>query len=307
MAHISSGQYSGNYSVGGSSPDFKTLDSAFFYLSKKGISGDVRLNVRSGTYYERIMIKKVKGASYSNRIKVAPDPNNSAPVIFKKNMPSTDSNFIFKVGQGYIEFDSLEFVALKPSKYGTIINFMDTTLNVTFNGCSFQGLDTAFAYLYAEHNILTNSSTRGTDSLKILNCTFTGGVRAIFLRNFGSSYLKGVVIEANKFYRQAHESVNVQTLVSAKIIKNYVENKATSDRGSSGFSIASCVACLTMENKIIIKNAGYGIMVFQSASTFTNPPQIVNNAISLLYEKDTALDLKGGTGTGLFSRYEADW
>lgn len=108
IANRVSGQYSGTYTVGGSSPNFNTLTAAFNALKASGISGNVRLNVRSGTYTERISIGGISGASNSAIIKVAPDPNNTSPVIIKNSLTSLSTNFIFEANSGTTISDTLD-------------------------------------------------------------------------------------------------------------------------------------------------------------------------------------------------------
>ena len=44
---------SGNYTVGGNSPDFVTLQDAADAAMSNGVAGPVDFNIRPGTYYER--------------------------------------------------------------------------------------------------------------------------------------------------------------------------------------------------------------------------------------------------------------
>ena len=71
---------SGNYTVGGSSPDFATLQDVANALKARGVSGPVSINIRPGTYVRQgapgVVIKLdtvVAGVSPTNRITFQPD------------------------------------------------------------------------------------------------------------------------------------------------------------------------------------------------------------------------------------------
>ena len=72
---------SGNYTIGGSSPDFITPQSAANALKARGVSGPVTFNIRPGIYSEsggasRVMLLDsiIAGLNSSNRITFQPDP-----------------------------------------------------------------------------------------------------------------------------------------------------------------------------------------------------------------------------------------
>jgi PKD repeat protein len=72
---------SGNYTIGGTSPDFPTLSGAVASLNTNGVSGPVVFNIRSGTYSERITIGQVTGASPTNTITFKSEKGHSDSVI----------------------------------------------------------------------------------------------------------------------------------------------------------------------------------------------------------------------------------
>ena len=50
MAGVNYAQLSGNYTVGGSNPDFASLPDVTSALQTQGVSGPVTFNLRAGTY-----------------------------------------------------------------------------------------------------------------------------------------------------------------------------------------------------------------------------------------------------------------
>lgn len=277
---FSFGQYSGTYTVGGSSPDFPSFDSAFTKLSRYGISGNVRLNVRSGKYTERFTINTIKGTGVTSQIKVAPDPKNNAPVIIKNTNGSSTTNYIVNVKQGFINFDSIEFRVDSSSQYGTIIDFLAPCQNITFNYCVFYGKVTTFGG-YA-NAIINEYYIYTVDNLKIKNSVFYDGSYAVSHINT-KIYEKGFEFINNKVYNFGRCAVRL-TYQSAPIIQgNYVSDKSGNYDYTDGLDLQYCDSVKITDNEIYIcgKNANYGILVSDCISSKNYPSIIANNFIGL--------------------------
>ena len=80
---LSAQPMSGNYTAGGTSPDFATLQDAANAIKSHGVSGPVFINIRPGTYTRdggasRLMTldSVIAGSSITNRITLQPDVAN---------------------------------------------------------------------------------------------------------------------------------------------------------------------------------------------------------------------------------------
>ena len=100
MAGASYAQLSGNYTIGGTSPDFITISYAVNELQTNGVSGPVTFNLRSGTHEEnggteRVLYieQQISGASDTNTVTFQPDVStggNVDNVILKRIVGSYD-------------------------------------------------------------------------------------------------------------------------------------------------------------------------------------------------------------------------
>jgi hypothetical protein len=272
-------QVSGTFTIGGSSPDFNTLDSAFNYIENNGINGKVRFNMRSGTYIERTIIKTISGASTSNTIEVGPDPSNSTPVRIKNKPGSATTNYIVGIQQGYLQFDSLVFVVDSTSTFGgRIIDFTANCQNIGFNACTFFGKDTAttstnFIMVYDPTGVAVNN-------YEIKNCTFYNG--SYSLHHYGSSTADeaNTVITNNKFLNYYIHSTYLYYQKAPIVKDNYAKdiNKYTS---AYGMYFNNCDSAVITGNQLYSSGgAGYGLYVATSYGSTTSPVLIANNFIS---------------------------
>ncbi|MCT4579940.1 MAG: right-handed parallel beta-helix repeat-containing protein [Flavobacteriales bacterium] len=98
-------QYSGSYTVGGTAPDFASIQTAADALSNQGISGAVTLNIRDGIYNENVVQNFVSGVSNVNTITYQSESADSSAVKI-----SVASGFNFYTDSvSYINFKNISF------------------------------------------------------------------------------------------------------------------------------------------------------------------------------------------------------
>lgn len=150
---------SGNYTIGGGSPDFTTLQLAADALNARGVSGPVFFNLRPGTYSKNggnnsvlLLDSTVAGLSSTNKITFQPDAAAGGTVdnvILEMNITNTSTAdaALVLVSLDYITFRNItfreadasqfyfsKFVQLqKSSTFNPIIEGLE------FNGCKFEG------------------------------------------------------------------------------------------------------------------------------------------------------------------------
>ena len=79
-------QLSGNYTIGGTSPSYPTLNAAVTDLMANGVSGPVSFKIRTGVYTEQILIPgSVSGASSVNLITFQSESGDSTDVTIQFN------------------------------------------------------------------------------------------------------------------------------------------------------------------------------------------------------------------------------
>ena len=181
---------SGNYTIGGNSPDFVTPQDAANALKVNGVSGPVFFNIRPGIYMKNggnntvlTLDSIITGLSENNRVTFQPDENEGGNVgntilqMNITNLPTADIKLVL-VSQSFITFNNITFQESDASiNTGacTLVqlerNFLIGAPPVTglvFEGCRFIGTD----------------PTAGTEN----GIEFGGGVRDITIR--GNTFLR---------------------------------------------------------------------------------------------------------------------
>lgn len=150
----------GSYTIGGTSPDFATLQDAANALKLNGVSGAVFFNIRPGTYSKNggnntvlTLDSIVTGLSASNRITFQPDDaagGNVDNVILEMNITnlSTSDLTLVLVYLDYVTFDNITFQeadSSQPSPSIRLVELQTSFYNsplvedVEFVGCKFSG------------------------------------------------------------------------------------------------------------------------------------------------------------------------
>ncbi len=122
---------SGNYTIGGTAPDFPTFQAAADALIQYGVSGPVNFDVRAATYTitAPITIGNVLGASATNLITF--EGNNAATRIITGSL-ATNAMVVFN-GAKYITFRNITVTNTNASSVGICIN--GTANKITINRC----------------------------------------------------------------------------------------------------------------------------------------------------------------------------
>ena len=185
----------GDFTIGGTNPDFATFNAAVNGLQTFGVCGPVTFYARSGTYTERIELSNLLGTSPTNTITFTVDTNNSAPVLLSHTSSgSSDRAVIYLEGANYITFDQYD-LQNAASSYGGGVYLYGSNNSITLNGLSFSSTSTSStsnaieAYMY------------GVDSedLTISNCNVSGGYYGIrvYAYNNGGPGLDGLTCTNN--------------------------------------------------------------------------------------------------------------
>ncbi len=279
LLKTSQAQLSGTYTVGGSSPNFPTLDSAFNFMEKNGISGNVNLKVRNGRYALRTTIDSIKGANTSKKIKVGPDPNNTSPVVFRNKNTSYTNNYLVRVRMGYLEFDSVEFRVDSTSAFGKIIEITRKCNSVVFDGCKFYGRDTTASS--SDFDIISNGTSINVDNFKVKNCVFYNGFTQIY--HIGNSSLDeiGAEIVNNLFLNFYAAALNIYWQKSPIVKSNYIRSINRNNNICFGITMSYCDSGSVLNNQVYLYGgASQGISISRCNGSAKAPNRIINNFIS---------------------------
>ncbi len=155
-----SGQMTGLYTVGGTTPDFTTVQEACDSLNSQGVSGAVTVAIRNGIYNENVTLDSVSGVSATNTVRFRSENQDSSFVT----IASTGTTF--EAMGDYLIFEDLTFrtftgngLYLRDGNHLVILDchFMTDTTNCCGNG------------LYIEQNQMANMN-----DIQVMNSHFYG-------------------------------------------------------------------------------------------------------------------------------------
>ncbi len=212
----------GNYTIGGTSPDYPTVISAVAALEANGVSGPVIFNIRSGNYSgQSFNLTEIPGQSPSNTVTFQSETNNAADVTI------TSSTFQFSQGCQNITIKNIGFSGgvKKIDINGTstyVANF--TILNCIFTNIipiSISSMNNATTvnqitqiYVTNGYNILIdgntfnnagvaiNKSGNSTDNFTFSNNTINGSIMPITI-NQG----RNVTISGNTYTGEIQRNI----------------------------------------------------------------------------------------------------
>ncbi len=131
-------QLSGNYTIGGTNPNFVTFAEALVGLTQCGINGPVTFNVAAGNYPEQLTIPEISGASATNTITFKAANNDSTSVVMNY-LANASANWIVKLdGADYITFKNIKFAPADSTNSKAVIITNGATYN-KFIGNIFAG------------------------------------------------------------------------------------------------------------------------------------------------------------------------
>lgn len=257
---------SGTYTIGGTSPDYTTFNSAIVDLKRYGVCGPVTFNVRPGTYSEQIVIPPITGASDVNIITFQSENGDSTSVNLTYSAFVDSLNFTVRILHlsDYILFKKITLSATG-TKFARVIELQ--TYSVKVLNCRVLGVSGGndvlnFILIYSMYNM------GGLFDFNVLR----NGSHGIYQANPNSSNPK---ITNNLFENQSNYGIYIESASLGLIEKNTL----TSNSIDRAYGIFCRGSCTITKNKIIFPNSsgGYGIRyVFQSGNT---PSTISNNFI----------------------------
>lgn len=282
---------SGTFTVGGASPDYATLTLAIADLSTKGICGPVTLNVRQGTYTDKINMSALTGSSAVNRLTIQSDPaNTSNPVWDIPTSSSSTANYGFQLnGVDYVTLKKLNITRSGTNSYGYGIYFIGGNVGIRIDSCN---ITTANTGTSGQAGIY--KSTSSSDSLydfRLTNSSITGGYYGFY--NYGASTgaSRLVDIDSNTFTGQYYYGLYNVYPLGIRVRYNTFNANATSNtfhytcyNSSGGFDSLSGRGRSIYSNNTINGYNGSTITNYGLYFTScTNGIEVSNNTINTGY------------------------
>jgi hypothetical protein len=284
----------GTYTIGGTNPDFATINAAINFLNIAGICGPVTFNIRPGTYAEKLVVKAIVGASDSNRVVFQSEGNNNNLVILTA---ATTSNT-----DGVVKFNGASYVTIKDIS----INQTNTTASaaVVINGTAVKDslvnciITTAATTTSGTYAI--SASSAGMNATVLKGNVVTGGYYGLYFYGSSTTSLnQNCVIEGNTISGAYYYTVYAYYCNNLKFLKNIVRSQglaSTHYLATFGYCDNGLVVSGNEFSSTSHTSTLYGLRIYYCDGAASNPGLISNNT---LYFNTT------GTLYGLYSYYSS--
>lgn len=270
----------GEYTVGGTSPDFANLTDAVAAIKSAGMCGPVTFKVRAGTYIGQYDLVNIPGISAVNRLTIRADnavPASAVNLNFG-GATGTNNDYIIRLNNtSNISVKNMTLNATSTGSFATCININGTSANDSVIGCILNSNNTnSFTYWCG---VFANNAN-------FPNFVFTDNtVNAAFgMYMYGnSSNIPGVVIERNTMtsfysgiyflYNTAGAKVNYNTITAAG------SNTTTSWSGIYYWYNSNSVPIECIGNKVH-NFYYYGLMIYYPSGAANARSQVRNNIVT---------------------------
>lgn len=228
--HLLAQCLSGNYTIGASNADYKTIYSAAEAMRVRGVCGPILFKIAPGTYNSYISISHITGSETwpitfegtvgdSNAV-IITTTANSGPIMYMTN--ATNVHFRYMHFQSTLDEDVIKITGAERN---------------SFKNCRFTG---------RRYNLSISSSPKG--GIDISNCTFTSQ----FYSGINCADTKNVTISGNKF-------VNSNAFMSLSAVDSLtIRNNSSIDYEADYYPISlTAVSNLTFVNNNFMFAGGY--------------------------------------------------
>ena len=215
---------SGNYTIGGSSPDYPTFQSAFDALGANGVCGATVFYVNDGVYNEQATLEYFSNSSPSNVVFISASQDSTLAVLSNPSSDLAADNFTLKLNNvvgisffklGFIRDNNLDL------NYSSVVQITGTSSDVFFLNCHFETKENLY-----HHELIYSDTLTQQNEIRIEGNYFKGGSKAVVLGNFGAvemDFENQNYIAKNVFFNQNHRALDLRHQSGLIITENLIE------------------------------------------------------------------------------------
>ncbi|MGE0561302.1 MAG: T9SS type A sorting domain-containing protein [Flavobacteriales bacterium] len=276
-----SAQLSGNFTIGGLSPDYGSIQSAVNDLMVNGVNGPTTFLIRDGNYTGQINFGIISGVDSVNRITFQGENQDSSLVNINYAAAGFSDNWVIK-------FDSSAYITLKwvtveatgtNLSYTTAIEVGSFSHYVHIENCFLRGKS------FTNSPILYAAQGSFYEHLLIKNNRFYLGGIAINLRNDGGASLpngQGVIVENNDFVDNGYGAISMINHDFFEIKDNRVSNPVVINLvGYDAFYFSNVVKGGIISGNQISVSGRDGITLNNCKNPITAKGAFYNNFVSI--------------------------
>ena len=265
----------GIYTVGGTSPDYSTIQSAFTDLKNKGVCAPVTFRIRAGFYNESVMVDSALGMSATNTVTLTKDPTSTGRVWWTySGVPLS-----FRYAHHFIVRD-LHLITLSASP---VVYFYQENSHIKLINNYIKGFYTSSSSQSYSAIYNPNTSTYTNNYITIDSNRIVGGSSSIHMAGYStaSPYRElGLQIRNNELDSSGYYGISLINQDSAEVIGNTLQ-EGNLYGTYYGFYSSNIYNFNIESNKFILANRSgcYGFYLNGGGGTTGFHSRMVNNYV----------------------------
>lgn len=282
----------GQYTIGGSNPDFASFSTALQRLRTAGVSCGAVFSVRPGAYEEQLTVNRIPGANTESTVRFRGESADPAAACLS-NTPGDNPFFTLKVQNArHLAFERLTIRGIQPFGYNNVtIVVSNQAYDIRFENCHLELADTSGSP--AESGLVVQ--LEDVQQITVNGSVVRGGNYGLYA---SSSYQvsRGVSVFNSTFLNQTNAAINCYQTDSVVIVGNTLR----SDPDNSGFS--GILVSGGYNGPYIRGNKIDGNISLSSITgTSAQPAVFANNFVyNTAYRTSPILNISGSSHLGIF-------
>lgn len=222
---------SGTYTVGGTTPDYPDPAAAASAVVAQGVSGPVIFNIRPGTYFGKVNLTSIAGASVTNTITFQAENGDSTSVILSDGAgSSTTDNYLINIfGADWVTLRQLTLERTLGGNYGTVVRIDNISIGITVESCRVISIPTTQANTFSV-GIFSPTGGSSVDSITtIRNNEIVNGSYGIHLAGPNSTFREARnVVDNNRILNCGNRGIQLQDQRNPIVRNNFIQSVGTS-------------------------------------------------------------------------------
>jgi hypothetical protein len=253
---------SGNYTIGGASPDFVSINDAVDALVTNGVNGNTSFLIRAGNYNEQVIIPQISGTSNNSIISFSSETGDADDVIISHSATSSADNYIIRLdGANYFDFHYLTFRAEGTTNYGDILDLTNGTYNIRIRFNKFYSLGYNQVYSHIINAQLSGAQT--IQNIEIQSNYFQDSYYGIYLYGVNATNYYNISVSNNLLYNQMN-AIDLSYVPSVDIHNNRITDC------NNAIKLSNSQSANIFKNNINAHASGIYIYYSSGANVYNN-------------------------------------
>lgn len=286
----------GQYTLGGTNPDFATFADALQRLHTTGVSCAVVFSVRPGDYEEQPVLNRIPGASVAATVTFRGESNDPAATILQTRLSSTQKFALKLQNTRHIIFEQLTIRGVQPYTYDDAAVIVSNPVSaIRFENCRLELADST-GVPATEGQVL---QLHGAQQITVNSSTVSGGRYGLSAQDYYEKN-SGISVLNSDFLNQYYSGIYCYNTDAVYILGNNIRANNTIYSGFAGISAGQIEKGMQILRNKIIGIPGAGIVLQGINGTADHPAVVANNFISTLnVGSSPAISIGGSSNVGI--------